>query len=636
VNLASACRSQARRVAGIVIIGAAYVAAAPRPPDDADVARLAARYTFAARPLAAPLADRGRSLRPVHPDYEPISAWISSVGAGVALGDFDGDGVDNDACLVDPRADEPVVMPVPGTGARYTPITLERPASPEPPRTIAPMGCIFADLDEDGATDALVYYWGRVPAAFLRRGGSMVASDIAAPARWFSNAGLVTDIDGDGHLDIVIGNYFPDGARVLDPGAREPAAMQDSMSRAYNAGAKHFLLWQGARGDRVQYRDADPGLPEDVVHGWTLALGARDLDGDLRPELYVANDFGPDRLLRNESRPGALRFQLVEGRRGFTTPRSKVLGRDSFKGMGIAFGDIDRDGDDDLAVSNIAAPWMLLESNFLFVDERAPGAPLDGAALVDRSEPLGTARGGWAWDVRFGDFDGDGWLELVQANGFVKGSVNRWAELQELATANDVFLGKPGAWPHFRPGDDLSGHQRNMFFARAGRGRFVDVGAELGLAPDDVSRGLATGDIDGDGDLDLIVANQWEDSQVLVNEAPRQGAALWLRLQLAPATEVARGARAAGSPAIGAVATVTLPDGTRLSQELDGGSGHSGKSAPVVHFGLGDAPPDRALPVKIRYRDRGGVVRELDASVTPGAWTISLAARTALADGGLR
>lgn len=600
-----ACRSQAKRLAALGIVAGIYWSVAPTALTRADRDTLAARYRFDPHPLRAPSADGTRTVRAVHPDYRRIESWISSVGAAVALGDFDGDGIDNDACLVDTRANDAVVVPVSGTGDRYAPIVLAPPPSIERAETIAPMGCLFADLDEDAKLDVLVYYWGRVPVAFLRRGAGVIAFDLLPQERWFSNAGLLADVDGDGHLDIVIGNYFPDGARVLDAEATTAAAMQDSMSRAYNGGKVHFLLWKRAHADRVEVADADPHLTPNVLHGWTLAIGARDLDGDLLPELYLARDFGPDRLLRNVSKPGQLRFEIVEGSRRFTTPRSKVLGRDSFKGMGVDFGDIDRDGDDDFAVSNIAAPWSLLESNFLFVNESGD--------FIDRSEPLGTSRGGWAWDVRFADFNNDGWLEIVQANGFVKGTTNRWPELQELATANDGLLAHPEAWPRFGPGDDLSGHQRNKFFARAGSGVFTDISSELGLAAADVSRGLAVADIDADGDMDLAVANQWEDSELLVNTAPGLGRSLVLRLSLL------------GHPAVGATATITLPGRHRISQQVDGGTGHSGKSAPMIHFGLGAVSAATELPVQIRYRDRDGTIRSRDVMLRPGTHTIELA-----------
>jgi hypothetical protein len=92
-----------------------------------------------------------------------------------------------------------------------------------------------------------------------------------------------------------------------------------------------------------------------------------DLDGDGLPELYIANDFGPDRLLHNRSQPGKLRFALLEGERGFTTPHSRVLGQDSFKSMEIDFGDVNADGWLDMYVSNLTGPYSLYESHFLWL-----------------------------------------------------------------------------------------------------------------------------------------------------------------------------------------------------------------------------------------------------------------------------
>ena len=91
--------------------------------------------------------------------------------------------------------------------------------------TMAPMGSLPGDLNEDGLMDVLVYYWGRPPIAFLRRDdhgkglerGRFVAREVAPGAgRWFTNAATLADLDGDGHADLVVGNYFPDDARILD------------------------------------------------------------------------------------------------------------------------------------------------------------------------------------------------------------------------------------------------------------------------------------------------------------------------------------------------------------------------------------------------------------------------------------
>ncbi|HEU4452185.1 MAG TPA: VCBS repeat-containing protein, partial [Longimicrobium sp.] len=490
-------RRHARRIAAVLVVASLYGAARLPSLDDGERARMAGRFRFTPFPLPELPGEEPRSVRPVHPSLRHIEAWISSVGAAVALVDADGDGLPNDLCHVDPRTDRVIVSPVPGTGARYAPFALDPAPLPFTSSTMAPMGCLPGDVTEDGAMDLLVYYWGRTPVAFLRRRGSPMSEDGYARAevaeggeRWFTNAATFADVDGDGHADLVVGNYFPDGARILDAGADGGERMQHSMSRAYNGGRNRVLLWDGP----ARFREAAGVFADEVARGWTLGAGAADLDGDGLPELYIANDFGPDRLLRNDSRPGAPRFTVLEGRRTFGTPRSKVLGRDSFKGMGVDFADLDGDGRLDIYVSNIAGEYALEESHFAWIATGRTEEMRRGVApFVDRSETLGLSRSSWGWESRLGDFDNDGVPEAVQAIGFARGRTNRWPELHETAMGNDQLLSSPSSWHRFEAGDaDLSGRDHPRFFVRAGDGRYHDLAAEVGLGTPQVTRGIAT------------------------------------------------------------------------------------------------------------------------------------------------
>jgi hypothetical protein len=251
--------------------------------------------------------------------------------------------------------------------------------------------------------------------------------------------------------------------------------MQDGLARASNGGGHRLFLWSGAAQGKMpsaRFTEASEALNNDGGKAWALAVGAADLDGDLLPEIYLANDFGPDRLLHNRSTPGHLNFAPLEGKKSFTTPNSKVLGRDSFKGMGVDFADINGDGFLDIFVSNIAEEYALEESHFVWVSTGQVDLMHKGIAPYrDLSDPLGLSRGGWGWDTRLVDFDNNTIPEALLATGFMKGSVNRWPEMHELAMANDQLLSRPGAWPSFRPGDDLGGQGRDPFFVRAGSGR---------------------------------------------------------------------------------------------------------------------------------------------------------------------
>jgi enediyne biosynthesis protein E4 len=640
-------RRHAAHLVALGLVGTLYGAARLPSLDERERHDLVGRFRFEGVPLAS-IADEGapRSVRAVHPSLEHISAWISTVGAGIALADLDRDGLANDFCLVDPRTDEVRVAPLPdrsGRAPRFDGTVLRPQPLPYDRESMAPMGCLPADLDEDGRQDLLVYYWGRTPVAFLAQpAASPVALEfrpvelVQGGERWYTNAASVADLDGDGHLDVLVGNYFPDGARILGAGAPgdAPQEMQDSMSRAFNGGHDHLLLCRPADAS-VACAEARGALDDRVSRGWTLAMATADLDGDQRPEVYLANDFGPDRLLHNRSQPGSLRLALVEGTRTLTSPSSKVLGRDSHKGMGVDFGDVDADGVLDIYVSNIAAPYALEESHFLFVGTGDRSALANGKApFEDRSEPLGLSRSGWAWDARLADFDNDGRPEAVQALGFTKGRTNRWPELHELAMGNDTLLRRAASWPRFQPGDALSPDRSPAFFARDGRGRFFDIAPELGLAEEDgTGRGIAIADADGDGDLDFAIANQWGPSRFYRNVQAGNGAYLALRLVLPAGAAPSEATRLvpghapldrATRPAIGAQARVHLPAGGALVAQVDGGSGHSGKRSPDLHFGLGDLARDRAVRVELRWRDREGRLAEETHWLKPGWHTVLL------------
>ena len=644
-------RAHGSHLAALLLIVAAYSFARQPTASESERIELARRFRFE-RLLVPELSGQPRrAIRPVNPSLDRIAAWISAVGAAVSLADLDGDGLPNDICYVDPRTDQVVVAPVPERSGlvRYAPFALPLHTPLFDRGTMAPMGCIPADVNEDGRMDLVVYFWGRTPVAFLRRGGDAVPSAgdyvpeelVPGGQRWYTNAATFADVDGDGHPDLVIGNYFPDGSEILDASSFHREQMQHSMSRALNGGTNRVLLWAGLVGTdtprHVRFVDDTDIFDGDVAHGWTLAIGAQDLNDDLLPELYFANDFGPDRLLLNQSTPGHPRFAVLHGRTDLFTPASKVLGDDSFKGMGVAFGDLDGDGLLDIVVSNIAAEYALEESHFAFINTGDTAGMRQGVApFVDRSEELGLSRSDWAWDVKLGDFADDGELEVVQATGFVRGTHNRWPELQELAMGNDELLANPGVWPRFRKGDELSGHARNPFFVRGRGGRFVDVAPELNIGESSVSRGIATGDVDGDGALDFVVANQWGSSTFYHNQCPGRGRFLGLHVLLAldpskgGATIVISGhppRTLHARPAIGATARLRRADGRVLIEQVDGGNGHSGKSSPDLLFGLGREASD-SIEVELSWRDGAGHPHQQALRLNPGWHTVLLGRAT--------
>ncbi|NKE61627.1 CRTAC1 family protein [Lentzea sp. PSKA42] len=639
-------RRQLAGVVALVLVAATFLVAQLPAPSAAEVSALSSTYRFTPMSVAMPSGYPQQEIRKVNQDYSHIDGWISSVGAAIALNDVDGDDLPNDMCVTDPRIDQVVLTPSPGARAdRYAPFALDPKPLPMNPH-IAPMGCLPGDFNEDGRIDLMVYYWGRTPILFLAKATASpkLSADAFVPAelvpgdhgavydgpQWNTNAVARADFDGDGHEDIFVGNYFPDGP-VLNPGVSGGVVMNHSMSNAQNGGTDHFFLYENGSGGATPaaaHKRVDDALPEPVSRGWELAAAANDLDGDSLPELYLANDFGPDRLLHNRSTPGRLDFRVVEGVRTGDVPKSKIVGIDSFKGMGVDFADLDGNGMYDMFVSNITASWGIEESNFQWMntakDEADARAQLSGGTppFRDDSGKARSAWSGWGWDVKTGDFDNSGSLAIAQATGFVKGETNRWPQLQELATANDTLLANPFFWPRVNHGDDIAGGERLKFYVRDAEGSYVDLAPSLGLDVPVPTRGIATADTDGDGLLDFAVARQWDQPVFYRNQSGSAGSFIGLKLtheQLG----VDGSLPAPGSPAVGTQVTVTAPGGKKQVSYVDGGGGHSGKRSNAVHIGLGK---DVAGPVSVhlRWRDRDGRTHEQDLQLSTGWHSLRL------------
>jgi enediyne biosynthesis protein E4 len=601
--------------------------------------QIASRYKFVEQPIAMPAGLPSKDIRQVNPAYRHIQAWLSSVGAGVAVNDLAGTGKAADLCVVDPRSDKIIITPAPSTGARYAPFVLD-PAPLPWDATMAPTGCVPGDFNGDGRMDLFTYYLGRTPILYLAKAGATTLNaktylpteviSSQSPTgkyggpRWQTTSAAVEDFDGDGHPDIVVGNYFPN-SDVLDPDGQNNVQMNDSMSRAFNGGGDHVLRWVRASAKKVDFEEQDKAIPYQYATGWTLGAAGADLDGDMLPELYLANDFGNDRLLHNVSVPGDIHFKLVQNKRTPTSPKSMALGHDSFKGMSIDFGDLRNTGRFDAFVSNITVSWAIEESNLLWLNTAKDDADARDyfnsgrAPFVNKAAEFNMAWTGWGWDAKMADFDNSGNLSLVQADGFVTGTINRWSWLQELAMTNDQLVRNPHMWPKAEAGDDIAGHEKMAFYARAADGKYVNISDELGLGGPHLTRGLAAADTTGTGYQDLIVSRQWGAPLFYRNEHPPQNGYVGLRLYRpasGPAAGKQTGLQMPGTVAYGTVVKFTRADGQVQITRVDGGSGHSGKRSFDVYYGLGNS--NAPVKAELCWRDAHGQVHKQTLTLSPG------------------
>lgn len=467
---------------------------------------------------------------------------IEANGGGVILGDFDRD--DRvDLVVVDGSTLERVEKGEPGFPPR---LFLGQgdgtflPAGPtwEMSGGRWGMGGAAGDINGDGWLDLVVTQWGPERVFLNDQGrGFRESTDKSGLVgdEWSASAAFL-DYDRDGHLDLVVVNYLD-----FDPKAvarRGVAGCKwkgiDVMCGPEGLVPTHDRLFRG-KGDGTFEEKTGPAGFRPPAAAFGLGAMTLDYDDDGDTDVYVTNDSTPNHLWENR---GDGTFTEVGFRRGVSHDAN---GKEQ-AGMGIACGDWNADGRDDLHVTNFSA-----ESNSLYVSsknlgfrERSAAAGLSGPSLPK----LG-------WGTHFADFDLDGDLDLSVLNGHVYPEADQ-------------------------PGTDTSYAQENQLYRSAGDGRFTVE--SLSDAPPAVSRASACADLDGDGDLDLVGLRIDGPVQVFLNTAAAGKHGHWLRVRLR--------SKKGNRDGIGARVIAEWNGGSRRA-EIRTAGGYQSAVPAEAHFGLG-------------------------------------------------
>ena len=492
------------------------------------------------------------------------------MGGGVALLDYDGDGdldvyVGQGALYSDDDRDElifPSRYPFPHTDRlyrnelttgpdgekvlRFTDVTVQAGLDVAVGQN---MGVATGDYDNDGDID--VYLANLAANQLLRNNGDGTFTDVTAAARADDRRWTVTasffDYDRDGWLDLFIGNYV-EWRLPLKKQCTRPTGKVDYCGPLSYPALGNALL----RNDRSGgFEDVTGVALPGAVAATTLGAQAADFNGDGWLDLYVANDMMPNHLWMNQRDGTLLEDGLIAGTSVDANGQPQAS-------MGVIADDIDGDGDEDLFMTHLR-----MEMNTTYIN--------DGSGLFeDRSTDTGLGRASHA-STGFGtvlfDYDNDGTRDIFVANG----AVHR-IESQ------------------LRAGEALALRERNQLFRGLGEGRFEELPIERWSqeAREEVSRGVAAGDIDNDGDVDLVVVNSAGLLRLLRNQVGARNAWLGVRLLLA---DVER-------DALGAKAELKLSSGSSLHRRVHTDGSYASASDARLLFGMGESGTPRELVVR--------------------------------------
>jgi len=457
---------------------------------------------------------------------------LESGGSGVALFDYDGDG-NLDLYLVNGWRLEGARVVERGPNRLYRNLGGGRFADVTAAAGVGDQGwgagVAVGDVDGDGDDDLFVTNFGP-DALYLNKGDGTFSLQSDSPGiDGWSTGAVFFDADGDGDQDLYVAAYIDCTLEdVLEAQPRLEWKGMQVMQGPFGLEGLENRYFENIGGGRFQDATEASGLV-DKGRFYSFGVAAVDFDGDLDLDLYVANDSNPNYLYRND---GHGRFAEEGLWSGAALDRHGA----AQAGMGVAVGDADGDGLADMFVTHFESDSSTLYRN------------LGDLAFADETEQRGLRAATFAplsWGTVFADFDLDGDEDLFVANGHIYPQADQLASgAMRYAQANQVLENQ--------------------------RGRFHDVSSDAGsgLAVLESSRGVAAGDIDNDGDVDLVVTNIDAAPTLLKNESRRLGS--WLIVDAAGALRV----------------EVDLGDTTLVRHRVFGAS-YQSTSDGRLHFGLG-------------------------------------------------
>jgi hypothetical protein len=463
---------------------------------------------------------------------------IERTGTGAGLSDYDGDG-DLDVYLVNGSLlDLPPGEPPPSDRlyrndgeARFTDVTVEAGLLEQEWGA----GCLFADFDNDGDPDLFVSNFG--PDVLYRNNGDGTFTDVSREAgvhdpRWGEGA-AAGDFDSDGFLDLVVANHA-----VFDRNAPPEQNCYWKGVKVSCGPLSHppemDLLYRN-RGD-FTFDDVSVASTIALKRGYGFGVVLDYFDDDELLDIYVANDLTENFLFLNRGR-----FQFEDS--GALSGAAYVEGGRAQAGMGVDSGDYDADGRPDIHVTNFSDDYNTLYRN------DGSGLFTDVTYRAKLGEPAFPYLG---WATRFLDVEHDGDLDLFVVNGHI------WPEVDYVASGTRYA-------------------QSNQLFLNTGEGTFVEASKEAGLVEKRLGRGAAFGDVDDDGDVDVVIANMHALPALLFNETRDKGH--WLQLFLV--------GRTSNRDAAGARVSLTV-SGKKQIQTAKSGGGYLSSHDPRLHFGLGE------------------------------------------------